>query len=53
MNIGLFVDDLKLKKNIYLNVTNLKKGFGSMILNWKDEITKIDPDIKFRAHGGW
>lgn len=24
-----------------------------MILNWKDEITKIDPDIKFRAHGGW
>ncbi len=24
-----------------------------MIINWKEEITKIDPDIKFRAQGGW
>ena len=24
-----------------------------MILNWKEEITKIDPDMKFRAQGGW
>ena len=24
-----------------------------MIINWQEEITKIDPDIKFRAHGGW
>ena len=24
-----------------------------MIMNWKEEITKIDPDIKFRAQGGW
>ena len=24
-----------------------------MILNWQEEITQIDPDIKFRAHGGW
>lgn len=24
-----------------------------MILNWKEEITKIDPDIKFRSQGGW
>ena len=24
-----------------------------MILNWQEEITKIDPDIKFRAQGGW
>ena len=22
-------------------------------MNWKEEITKIDPDIKFRAQGGW
>ena len=29
------------------------QGFGSMILNWKEEITKIDPDMKFRAQGGW
>jgi hypothetical protein len=24
-----------------------------MIVNWKEEITRIDPDIKFRAQGGW
>ena len=24
-----------------------------MKLNWFDEIKKIDPDIKFRAQGGW
>ena len=24
-----------------------------MIINWKEEITKVDPDIKFRAQGGW
>ena len=24
-----------------------------MIINWKEEITKIDPEIKFRAQGGW
>lgn len=24
-----------------------------MIINWHDEIKKIDPDIKFRANGGW
>lgn len=24
-----------------------------MILNWKEEITKIDPNMKFRAQGGW
>lgn len=24
-----------------------------MILNWKEEITNIDPDIRFRANGGW
>jgi len=24
-----------------------------MILNWKEEITAIDPDIKFRLNGGW
>ena len=23
-----------------------------MILNWKEEMTKIDPDMKFRAQGG-
>ena len=31
----------------------MKQGFGKMILNWKEEITKIDPDMKFRAQGGW
>ena len=24
-----------------------------MILNWKEEMAKIDPDMKFRAQGGW
>lgn len=24
-----------------------------MIINWQKEITIIDPDIKFRAQGGW
>ena len=24
-----------------------------MIINWQEEITRIDPDIKFRAQGGW
>ena len=24
-----------------------------MIINWQKEITRIDPDIKFRAQGGW
>ena len=24
-----------------------------MIINWKEEIMKIDPDMKFRAQGGW
>ena len=24
-----------------------------MIVNWQEEITRIDPDIKFRAQGGW
>ena len=32
---------------------NSKKGFGNMIINWQEEITRIDPDIKFRAQGGW
>ena len=35
----------------YAGIT--KKGFGIMILNWKEEMTKIDPDMKFRAQGGW
>jgi len=24
-----------------------------MIINWQEELKKIDPNIKFRAHGGW
>ena len=24
-----------------------------MILNWKEEMMKIDPKMKFRAQGGW
>ena len=24
-----------------------------MLLNWSEEIRKIDPEIKFRQHGGW
>ncbi len=24
-----------------------------MKLNWFEEIKRIDPDIKFRAQGGW
>ncbi len=24
-----------------------------MILNWKEKITEIDPEIKFRNQGGW
>ena len=32
---------------------NIKKDLVNMIINWQEEITKIDPDIKFRAHGGW
>lgn len=24
-----------------------------MMCNWKEEIEKIDPDMKFRADGGW
>lgn len=24
-----------------------------MIINWCEEIKKIDPDMKFRTHGGW
>lgn len=24
-----------------------------MIINWQEEITKIDPEMKFRAEGGW
>lgn len=24
-----------------------------MLLNWSEEIKKIDPDMKFRAEGGW
>lgn len=24
-----------------------------MIINWQEEITKIDSDIKFRSQGGW
>lgn len=34
-----------------LNISTAKES--TMILNWKEEITKIDPDIKFRAQGGW
>ncbi len=32
---------------------NIKKDLVYMILNWQEEITRIDPDIKFRAQGGW
>lgn len=41
--------------HLYIQVQNRnnKKGFGIMILNWKEEMTKIDPDMKFRAQGGW
>ena len=28
-------------------------GYDTMIINWQEEITKIDPDIKFRDQGGW
>ena len=24
-----------------------------MIVNWKEEMKRIDPDVKFRAQGGW
>ena len=24
-----------------------------MIINWQEEITRIDPDMKFRSEGGW
>lgn len=24
-----------------------------MLLNWKEELIRIDPDIKFRQQGGW
>ena len=24
-----------------------------MIINWKQEMKKIDPEMKFRAEGGW
>ena len=30
-----------------------KKDLVIMIVNWKKEMTNIDPDIKFRAQGGW
>jgi len=30
----------------------LLKG-GNMLLNWYEEITRIDPDMKFRSEGGW
>ena len=30
-----------------------KKDLVIMILNWKKEMTNIDPDMKFRAQGGW
>ena len=32
---------------------NCKKDLVNMIINWQKEITRIDPDIKFRAQGGW
>ena len=37
--------------NPYQSIT--KKDLVKMIINWQEEITKIDPDIKFRAQGGW
>ena len=37
--------------------TNIKQknnqGLIKMIINWKETITEIDPDIKFRSQGGW
>lgn len=36
--------------------TNLKiktKDLVNMIINWQEEITRIDPDMKFRSEGGW
>ncbi|RPF51877.1 hypothetical protein EDC42_1219 [Methanobrevibacter gottschalkii DSM 11977] len=34
---------LKIKTRILVN----------MIINWQEEITRIDPEMKFRAEGGW
>lgn len=38
-----------------IKITNIKnnKDLVIMKLNWYEEITKIDPDMKFRAQGGW
>ncbi len=29
------------------------KDLVNMIINWQEEITRIDPDMKFRSEGGW
>ena len=32
--------------------SRIKKDLVNMIVNWQEEITRIDPDIKFRADAG-
>lgn len=34
-------------------ITNIRNDLVIMKLNWFEEIKRIDPDIKFRAQGGW
>ena len=36
-----------------INQSRIKKDLVNMIVNWKEEMRRIDPDMKFRAQGGW
>ena len=50
--ILLFKCSLALAIYIWNSKVELKRT-DNMIVNWQKEITRIDPDIKFRAQGGW
>ena len=53
LSIILFKCSLALFIYIEYSKIRIKKDLVIMIVNWQKEMRRIDPDIKFRAQGGW
>ena len=53
LSIILFKCSLALFIYIGYSKIRIKNDLVIMIVNWQKEMRRIDPDIKFRAQGGW
>ena len=49
--LGKNTDEINILQLIFISIFFIKGE--NMLLNWYEEITAIDPDMKFRSAGGW